>query len=95
MLAYYSSIILNSFGHLLFPKLCWHKPSRHIYGSQPSIVVFECKTASLGPELQVSVGAWPHLWFFALKIATLAPELQVSMGPSSHLCFCAFTTATL
>ena len=25
---YYSSIILNSFGYLLFSKLCWHNPSR-------------------------------------------------------------------
>ena len=25
---YYSSIILNSFGYLLFPKLCWHNLSR-------------------------------------------------------------------
>ena len=55
------------------------------YGSQPSSVVFACKTATLGPELQVSMGPRPHLWFFALKTATLAPELQVSMGPNPHL----------
>ena len=30
---YYSSIILNSFGYLLFSKLCWHNPSR------PTIVI--------------------------------------------------------
>ena len=58
-----------------------------IYGSQPSFVVFACKTATLGPELQVSRGPRPHLWFFAFKTATLVPELQVSMGASPHLWF--------
>ena len=27
-----------------------------LYGSQPSFVAFSCKTATLGPELQVSMG---------------------------------------
>ena len=58
-----------------------------LYGSQPSFVVFACKTAALGPEKQVSMGPRPHLWFFAFKTAPLAPELQVSMGPSPHLWF--------
>ena len=66
-----------------------------IYGSKPSFPDFVSKTATLGPELQVSMGPRPHLWFFAFKTATLASELQVSMGPSPHLWFCAFTTATL
>ena len=66
-----------------------------LYGSQPSSVAFACKTATVGPELQVSMGPIPHLWFFAFKTATLAPELQVSMRPSPHLLFCEFTTATL
>ena len=56
-------------------------------GSQPSPVVFACKTATLGPELQVSIGPRPHLWFFAFQTGTLAPELQVSIGPSPHLRF--------
>ena len=58
-----------------------------LYGSQPSSVVFACKTATLGSELQVSMGPRPHLWFFAFKTVTLAPDLQVSMGASSHLWF--------
>ena len=58
-----------------------------LYGSQPSFVAFACKTATLGPEKQVSIGPRPHLWFFAFKTATLATELQVSMGPSPHLWF--------
>ena len=56
-----------------------------LYGSQPSSVVFACKTATLGPELQVSIGPRPQLFFFAFKTETLAPELQVSMGASPHL----------
>ena len=66
-----------------------------LYESQLSFVAFVIKTATLGPELQISTGPRPHLWFFAFKTATLASELQVSMGPSPHLWFCAFTTATL
>ena len=58
-----------------------------LYGSQPSFVAFACKTATLGPELQVSMGPRLHLWFFAFKTVTLAPELQVSMGASPHLWF--------
>ena len=66
-----------------------------LYGSQPSFVVFACKTASLGPELQVTMGRRTHLWFFTIKTATLAPELQVTMGPSPPLWFCALTTQAL
>ena len=70
-------------------------PITSLYGSQPSFVGFACKTATLGPELQISLGPRSLLWFFAYKTATLAPELQVSIGPSPHLWFCAFTTAPL
>ena len=66
-----------------------------LYGSHPSSVVFACKTASLGPELQVSMVPRPLLWFFEFKTAALAPKLQVSMSLSSHLLLCAFTTAPL
>ena len=66
-----------------------------LYGSQPSSVVFACKTATLASESLVSMGPRPHLWFFEFKTAPLAAELQVSMGPSPHLWFYAFTTATL
>ena len=56
-----------------------------LYGSQTSLVVFASKTATLGPELQVSMVHRPHQWFISFKTAPLAPELQVSMGskPSS------------
>ena len=58
-----------------------------LHRSLPSYAVFACKTATLGPELQVSMGPRPHLWCFVLKAATLAPELQVSMCASPHLWF--------
>ena len=38
-----------------------------LYGLQPSFVSFACKTATLGPEIQVSMGPRPHQWFFAFK----------------------------
>ena len=66
-----------------------------LYWSHSSFVTFVFKTATLGPELQVSMCPRPHLLFFAFKTATLAQELQVSTGPSPHLWLCAFTTATL
>ena len=37
------------------------------YGSQPLSVVLACKTATLGLELQVSVGPRPHLLFLHAK----------------------------
>ena len=56
-------------------------------GSQTLFVVFACKTANFGSELQVSVGTRPHLSFSACKTAWLAPEVLVSRSPSSHLLF--------
>ena len=64
-----------------------------LYGSQPSSVVFACKTATFGPELQVSMSPRPHLMFFAFKTAIVGPELQVSMGPRLRLLNCACKTA--
>ena len=58
-----------------------------LYRSKPSFVVYACKTATLGPELQVSLDPRPHLCFLAFKTAALAPELQVSMSLSPHLWF--------
>ena len=55
-------------------------------------MAFACKTATLGPDLQVSMGPRPHQWFFASKRATLATELQVSMFPRPHLLLCACKT---
>ena len=56
-----------------------------LYGSQPSFVVFECKTAALGPEIQVSMGPRLRLWFFAFKTATLAKNCKSPWFPA-HIC---------
>ena len=66
-----------------------------LYGSLPSSVVFACKTATFGPELQVSIGPRPHLPLCACKTVRFASEWQTYMGSSPHLWFCAFKTATL
>ena len=58
-----------------------------LYGSQALSVVFACKTASFGAELQVSIGPRPHRSFCACKTARLASELLVSMCPILHLWF--------
>ena len=42
-----------------------------LYGSQSSFVVLACKTATLAPELHVSMGPSPHLWFCAFSTAAL------------------------
>ena len=58
-----------------------------LHGSQPSRVVFGCKTATYGPEKQVSMGLWHHLSHCECKTALLASDLLVSMCPNPHLCF--------
>ena len=39
-----------------------------LYWSEPSLVVFACKTATLEPELPISMGPSPHLWFLHAKL---------------------------
>ena len=58
-----------------------------LYGFQPSSVDFACKTVSIGPDLQVSMGHRPHLLFCSCKPELLASQLLVSMGPNPHLWF--------
>ena len=50
-------------------------------------MVFACKTATSGPEKQVSMCPRLHLWFSACKTACLVSESLVSMGPSPHVWF--------
>ena len=66
-----------------------------LYRSQPLSVVFACKTAPFGPELQVSLSPRHSPSFCACKTARFAPELQVSVGPTPHLSFCAGKTVCL
>ena len=58
-----------------------------LYGSQHSSVVFACKTATLGPNLQVSMVPRPHLWLFAFKTATLSPEYKSRWVSAFTCCF--------
>ena len=58
-----------------------------LYGSQPLSVVVGFKTATFGPEQQVSKSPRKNLSLCAWKTATLAHELLVSMSPSPHLWF--------
>ena len=64
-----------------------------LYVSQPSSVVFACKTATFGPELQVSMGTRPHQSLCACKTTSLPSEILVSVSPRPHLPFCACKTA--
>ena len=66
-----------------------------LYGFQPSSVVFGCKTATYGPEQQVSMSPRHNLSFCACKTAWFAPEWQVYMGSSPHLCFFSCKTRSL
>ena len=56
-----------------------------LYGSQPSFVAFAFKTATLVPELQVSIGSSPHLCFFAIKTAPLSTRITILYGSHSSL----------
>ena len=64
-------------------------------GSQPSSVVFACKTASFWSELKFSTGPRLCLVICACETARLAPELLISKGPRPHLSFCACKTTWL
>ena len=56
-----------------------------LYGSQPSYVGFEFKTAPLGQELQVSMGPSPHLRFFQAKQRLLDQNYN-SLWVPDHTC---------
>ena len=82
-------------GPLTSPKiLCMHNSVlilsiTSLYRSQPSSVVFACKTATFGPELQVSIGPRHHLSFCASKtvISSRIASLYGSQPSSVILCF--------
>ena len=60
---------------------------KRLYWFQPSPVAFACKTASFGPEKQVSMGSRHDLLLCECKTAWFASDLLVSMCPNPHLCF--------
>ena len=55
--------------------------------ARPHLWFFASKTATLAPELQVSIGLILHLWFCAFKSASFAAKILVSMDPSPPLWF--------
>ena len=59
-----------------------------LYGSQPSCLVFGCKAAPFGPDLQVPMGPRPHLSFWACKtvICTRISNLYGFQPSSVALC---------
>ena len=64
-------------------------------GLKPHLWFFAFKTATLAPELQVSMVPRLRLLICECKTAYLDPERRLSIGPSLHLWFCAFKTAPL
>ena len=58
-----------------------------LHVSQPSCVVFGCKTATYGPVKHVSLVPRHDLSLCECKSASLASDLLVSMCPNPHLCF--------
>ena len=51
-----------------------------LYGCQPSFVVFACKTATLGPELQVSMGPRHHRCFFCIQKSDFSTRIASLYG---------------
>ena len=54
-------------------------------GSKTTQVLFACKTATSGPEKQVSMGPRQDLSFCACTTMCLASQILVSIGPCPHL----------
>ena len=52
-----SSVVLSTHNNVLSTRI------KRLCGFQPSSVVFACKTATLGPDLQVCMCPRPHLCF--------------------------------
>ena len=73
-----SSVVLSTHNSVLSTIVL------RLYGSQPSSVAFGYKTATFGPEQQVSMCPRYHLSFCACKTACYAQELLVSMHRAKH-----------
>ena len=59
-----------------------------LYVSQPSSVVFACKTAHFGPEFQVSMGPSTHLRFLHTKQRVLAQNYKSLWVPDLPALLC-------
>ena len=67
--------------HLCMEKSNFSTWLTSLYVSQPSSVVFACKTAHFGPEFQVSMGPSPHLRFLHAKQRVLAQNYKSQWVP--------------
>ena len=76
-----SSVALSSHNSVISTRI------KRLYWFQPSPVVFVWKSATAGPEWQVSMGPRHDRSYCACTTACLASELLVSLGPSLHLWF--------
>ena len=66
----------------------WFAPEWQVYmGSSPHLWFFSCKTATLRPDLLVSVVPRSHLWICAIETASLPLELLVSVVPDLTCAF--------
>ena len=65
-----------------------------LYGSQPSSVVFACKTAPLVHNCK-SLLVPALICGFCMQKATFGSDIQVSIGPRLRLLICALKTACL
>ena len=59
-----------------------------LYGSQPSYEVFAFKTATLGPELLVSMSPSPHLWFLHAQPRLLDQNYKSLWAQTLPMAFC-------
>ena len=61
-------------------------------GPRPHLRFCAFKTATLEPELYVSMGPSPHCGL-CMQNSDFRTRIQVSIGTRPHLSFCACTTA--
>ena len=60
----------------------------NLCSSQPSSVVFACKTATFGSELQVSMGPSHHLWFLNANSDFWTRMTSLYGSQTSPMVFC-------
>ena len=65
-----------------------------LYGSQPSTVVFACKTAAFGSEILVSMGSRHHQCFFCIENSAYSTRIASLYGSQPTSVVFACKTAT-
>ena len=68
----------------------------NLYGTQPSSVVFAFKTATLWPELLVSMGPRHHVWFFCIQNSDFSTRIASLYGSQlSSVVLCILNSAIM